>query len=507
MSLSQRLGEYVAAAFTGIWIQSHEHPDALAEIGRLCHDRKWSSAVWDVDRGLQITGGSSTAAGNTNTATDPVAAIRSINTLAPGKDQPEGSALLVLPNFHRFMQSTEIIQALAHQIHSGKLNRTFIVILSPIVQIPVELEKHFVVVEHELPDKQQLQKIAQGVATEAGELPTGADLTRLLDAASGLTRYEAEGAFSLSLVREGKVKPETVWELKSQTLKKSGLLNLHRGVERFEQLGGLESLKRFCTRVLASNRTADTTTVTPAKPRGILLLGVPGTGKSAFAKALGNEMGRPTLALDVGSLLGGLVGSTEQNTRQALRIADAMSPCILFVDEIEKALSGAASSGSTDSGVSARLFGSLPTWLSDHTSDVFFIGTCNDISRLPPEFSRAERFDGVFFMDLPSSADKQPIWGQYLKLFQIPKQALPKDQDWTGAEIKSCCRLAALLDVSLAEAARHVVPVAVTAAESVEKLRAWASGRCLSASNPGIYTRNTEMPPTVGRKVNRPSSN
>ena len=184
-----------------------------------------------------------------------------------------------------------------------------------------------------------------------------------------------------------------------------------------------------------------------------------------------------------------------------------MAPCVLFCDEIEKSLSGVAGSGQTDSGVSARLFGSLLTWLSDHQSDVFFIGTCNDISKLPPEFSRAERFDGVFFLDLPSQQEKQAIWSLYTQAYSIPRQTLPKDHDWTGAEIKSCCRLAALLEVPLVEAASHVVPVAITAAESVEKLRSWASGRCLSASAAGIYARNGNSSPAPIRRVNRSLSN
>ena len=158
MSLSQRLAEYIAAAFTGLWVQSHEHADALIEIARLCRERKWASAVWDIDRGLQVAGQA------TANATDPIAAIKSINSLATA----DGSALLVLPNFHRFLQSTEIVQALAHQIHQGKQNRTFVLILSPVVQVPIELEKHFVVIEHDLPDRDQLHQIAQGIATEAG---------------------------------------------------------------------------------------------------------------------------------------------------------------------------------------------------------------------------------------------------------------------------------------------------------------------------------------------------
>src|SRR4051794_38950288 len=310
MPLADKLREYVAAAFTGIWIQSHEHDDAVREIARLCRDEKWALATWDVDRGLQLPNQAAP-----NTASDPVAAIKAVNSLAT----PDGSALIVLPNFHRFVQSTEVVQVLAHQITAGKQNRTFVVVLSPVVQIPTELEKQFIVIEHDLPTKDQLQHIASGIATEGGELPEGDKLTRLLDAASGLTRYEAEGAFSLSLVRHGKLEPDAVWELKTQALKKSGLLTLHRGGEKFDDLGGLDTLKQFCRKALQPRQDSS------VKARGILLLGVPGTGKSAFAKALGNETGRPTLVMDVGSLMGSLVGQSEANIRQALRIASVQS--------------------------------------------------------------------------------------------------------------------------------------------------------------------------------------
>lgn len=495
MTLTERLSEFVRACFTGIWIESHEHQDALTDIARLCNQEDWRMATWDIECGLAVTGADSV--GQT-AGSDPLAAIRALATLASS----EGTAILVLQNFHRFLQSAEIVQALARQLVAGKQNRTFVVILAPVVNIPIELEKLFVVIEHDLPGREQLAEIARGVATESGELPEGPDLERVLDAAAGLTRFEAEGAYSLSLVRHSRVTPETIWELKSQILKKSGLVSLHRGQESFGELGGLAGVKGFCTRAMARQQDR----ASQARPRGVLLLSPPGCGKSQFAKALGNEMGRPTLVLDIGNLMGSLVGATEQNVRQALRIADAMAPCILFCDEIEKGLSGVASSGQTDSGVSARLFGALLTWLNDHESDVFFIGTCNDISKLPPEFSRAERFDGVFFLDFPGVAERRAIWKLYVERFGLDAgQPKPPDADWTGAEIKACCRLAALLGVSLVEAAQNVVPVARTAAESVEKLRTWAHGRCLSADRPGIYSREKAVA-KPGRKISRDAS-
>ena len=487
MSLSEGLREYITACFTGLWIESHEHPDALTEIAGLCRDENWRLAVWDIDQGLQIPGQETPEAGS-----DPLAAIRAINALA----SPDSSALLVLQNFHKFLNSPELIQAIARQVIEGRQNRTFLIILSPVVSLPVELEKLFTVIEHEMPSREQLEEIVRGVATEDGELPDGANLQAVLDASMGLTRMQAENAYSLSLVRDSRVMPEAVWQIKADSLKKSGTLGLHRGSESFADLGGLENLKAFCLRAMRRQGAGDPR----LRPRGVLLLSPPGCGKSQFAKALGTEVGRPTLTLDVGSLLGSLVGQSESNMRQALKIADAMSPCILFCDEIEKALSGVASSGQTDSGVSARLFGGLLTWLNDHTTDVFFIGTCNNISMLPPEFARAERFDGVFFIDLPSAEQREAIWQIYLQYFALdPDQPRPQDEGWTGAEIKSCCRLSALLDVPLMQAAQNIVPISATAGDSVQRLRDWASGRCLSADVPGVFTR----PGTRGKKTRR----
>ena len=499
MTLAERLAEYVRACFTGLWVQSFEHQDALAEIAGLCRTNGWSLATWDIDKGLALAGQSAESGGIANAA-DPLAAIRSLGTLG----SPDGTALLVLVNFHRFLGSPEVVQALDTQINAGKQGRTFVVVLSPVVQVPVELEKQFVVLEHDLPGRDQLEAIARSIAVEPGELPEGRELDRVLDAAAGLTRFEAEGAYSLSLVRHGRIAAEPLWELKGGMLKKSGLLSLHRGGETFADLGGLEALKSFCARALRPGRRGN------VRARGLLLLGVPGTGKSQFARALGNEMGRPTLVLDIGALLGSLVGQTEQNVRQALRIADAMAPCVLFCDEIEKALAGVASSGQTDSGVGARLFGSLLGWLADHESEVFFIGTSNDVSKLPPEFSRAERFDAIYFIDLPGAREKDQIWRMYIERFGLdPAQRRPRDTEFTGAEIRACCRLAALLDIPLIDAAQNIVPVAVTAGESVERLRTWASGRCLAADRPGIYSRGGTTTEKTGRNVRRgdPSAN
>jgi hypothetical protein len=222
------------------------------------------------------------------------------------------------------------MQTVFTRLVEGKRLRTFLVVLSPVVSIPIELEKVFVVLDHELPGREQLERIARELTSDEPDgLPDEAKLARVLDAAAGLTRYEAETAFALSLARHGTLWPEVVAELKAQTLKKGQLLTLHEGDERFADLGGLQSLKDFCLRALAPRRTTRI-----VRARGILLLSPPGCGKSAFCKALGNEVGRPTLMLDIGALMAGLVGQSEANLRQALRTIDAMAPAIVMVDEV-----------------------------------------------------------------------------------------------------------------------------------------------------------------------------
>ncbi|MFZ5828506.1 MAG: AAA family ATPase [Planctomycetota bacterium] len=177
-----------------------------------------------------------------------------------------------------------------------------------------------------------------------------------------------------------------------------------------------------------------------------------------------------------------------------------------MIDEVDHALAG--HNGTGDSGVMSRFFGAMQSWLNDHQSDAFVVCTSNDIRSLPSAFTRAERFDAVFFVDFPGAAQRRAIWRLYLEKYGLDAtQPRPVDADWSGAEIKACCRLAAMLELKLTEAAEHVVPVAKTAAESIGALRTWASGRCLSAEQPGIF-KAAGSAGKLGRKVERdPSRN
>ena len=461
-TLKERFAELVRAAFPGVLVATPEPDEVLRDIAAVCGENNWNVATWRAD-------------GGEDGPADPLAAVKAL----PQSGDGETPSLLVMLHPHRFFQSAELLAAMRTTLSAGKTRRTCLVLVMPTAELPPELKRDFAVLDHPLPSREELDAVARGVATEPGELPE--ELWPVLDAAAGLTRGEAENAFALSLVRHGKLDPDPLWELKARQLRSGGPLTLHRNGEGFSALGGLNALKEFC-------RTALTNLHPVAEPKGVLCLGPPGTGKSAFAKALGDEVGRPTLSLDIGGLMGSLVGATEENTRRALATVEAMSPCVLFIDELEKSLAGTSGGNGQDSGVGTRMLGTLLSWLADRPPGVFCVATSNDASRLPAELTRSGRFDATFFLDLPPAEQRSLIWNRYRDQYDAhPGDPAPDDEGWTGAEIESCCRLSALLGVSLAQAGSHVVPVSESGREALAKLRRWASGRCLDAEGGGVY--------------------
>lgn len=509
--MSEQVVEFVKAGFSGIWVHTNEQEDAMSDLIAAANANEWSLGFWDIGEGLR---GTERIAAQKPQEEDRwhdrnvSQMLRELPTIAATTGHKK--TLLVLKNFHRreLIDNTSHIQLLQSSLQAGKAEEHgwCIVILAPKINVPMELDPDFVVVTHELPDKDQLWAVAESVAEE-GELPEDeGDKKLLLQSAAGLTRREAENAYSLSIVKKEPFDPAIVWGIKAQTLKKRELLTLYEGDESFETLGGYDNFKNFTSRLLSQDVTDDR-----LRPKGVLLLGVPGAGKSASVHALGNHTGRRVLELDMGSLRSKFQGETDENLAAALSTADAMEPCILFVDEIEKALSGTSSSGSTDGGTGSRVFGKLLRWLNDHTSDVFFIGTCNDISQLPPEFSRAERFDGLFFFDLPTDEERKVIWDIYFKMFDIDPgktNYIKLSNGWTGAEIRTCCRLSKIMDQSLEEAAILFPKISVNASDQLKDLRDWADTRCLSASHTGLFTSRERKSGAIGttkkrRKVRR----
>lgn len=515
--LARKMKDYVNAAFPGIYVVSHEPEDAIRELMELCKLRKWKLRLWDCDKGVYDAATGSILKGEARE--QPEEALKYLDEVTAEKAKSEEAGhethfLYVLRDFHHFTDHPTIQMMLQHQLSAGQRVRNIIIILSPTLKrtdgkpsLPIEVEKRFVVLEHGLPDRKSLRQIAMETALSPSDLPQNdGDWDRLLDASAGLTRMQAESAFALSVIQIDRIAPDAVWEIKANDLEKSGLLKLHRGGQSFKMLGGLKNLKSYALRAL------DYTRQRVSRAKGLMLVGLPGTGKSEFAKALGNETGRPTLILDIGALKEGIVGGTEENIRKALKIADAMAPCILFVDEIEKALAGAESSGETDSGVTAGLFGTLLTWLNDHTSDVYFIGTSNDLSKLNKAssgaFTRAGRVDATFFLDAPARAEKDTIWDIWQPYYKA-KGERPNDTNWTGAEIRGCCHQADLLGCELIEAKDYIIPVSISAKDQIASLREQARDKFIDANNPGYYRIPEEAKPEneerPRRALERPS--
>jgi len=291
----------------GIWVASHEHEDALLAMAQMCRDHDWRFLTWDVAQGLRIPGTEQPDESGTG---DPLAALRAAGAAAT----PDGSVIMVLANFHRFLGSAEVVQAMANQIVAGKQRQVCFIVLAPVVDLPPELAKLFTVVEHRLPDRDELESIARGVATEGEEMPEGDDLGLLLDAAAGMTRLEAENVFALSLVRRGRLDPATIFARKAQALKKGNqAITLYNGNESFRDIGGLDHLKAYCLETLSVRETNP-----KFQPRGVIVMGVSGAGKSLLARALGRETNRPTLCFDMGRALGSLMGQSQAQFREAL---------------------------------------------------------------------------------------------------------------------------------------------------------------------------------------------
>ncbi len=322
---------------------------------------------------------------------------------------------------------------------------------------------------------------------------------RLLQAALGLTLGEAENVFAKIIVRSDGLSGEDVNEVfaeKQQIIRKSGLLEYYAASESFSQVGGLAVLKEWLDKRAMGFSSEARAFGLPA-PRGILLLGVQGCGKSLCAKAVSNRWQLPLLRFDMGRMFGSLVGSSEENVRRAIAVAESVAPAVLWVDEIDKAFAGTQASGITDGGTTARVFGTFLTWLSEKTAPVFVAATANDISQLPPELLRKGRLDEIFFVDLPSAAERREVFAIHLAkrgrdAARFDLEALVNaSPNFSGAEIEEAIN-SALYDAFYAHeelGTHHVlatlvqtVPLAKTMDQQISSLRAWAEGRARNAS-------------------------
>lgn len=519
MATEQTLGEeiydYVKAGFPGLWVHSYEQEEAVEEIARaVISDEFPMFFIWDCVKGLQRFREYKEGAFHwddiegtlaPNAALEKLGGEKPINQ-NPNKDTEFFRCVVIMKNLHPFLGKGPMNQILMNYL--GKAKREImqrLIVLSVESQIPKDLEKEFHPVTHRLPGAEQIRRILDMVATQEEDLPDDpAEVRAIVQAASGLTRLEAENTFALCLGRTGRVTAPPVFVVKSKTLEKSDLgLELLKGDETFDDIGGLGNLKEFCTDML-ENRSDDP----KLAPKGIILAGVPGTGKSLFAKALGNTLHpqRPTIRWDIGQTMSKWVGDSQHKMHRCLNTIDAMAPCNLFADEFEKQVSSGMGGGTTGGDVQTQMLGQWLTWHQEHTSDVFVILTMNNImaiARNMPEF--LARFDEVFFLDFPAKPQKEEIWKIHLQAFghiegpeDFDPAALPDDKEWTGRDIWKCCRQAAQRKKLLSEV--RIGTLAQQVSETIGDLRNFASGRWMSVEYPDYYDVN-EHDKKVGKRT------
>ena len=493
--MRDKLVSYVRSGHAGLFLVSHEEARVEAELKAVADTVGYGLHVWSVTDGL-----TNVADGSRRTVNDPLQAVEMVNEL------PERTIVL-LRDFHAFLDDANpvLVRALKDALRHGRAHNKVVVIVGCRQNLPPELEREFVVLEFALPDHGTLGKVLEGISQSAGvEQPTDDQRLKLLEAASGLTCLEAENAFALSVAESKSIQPEVISREKANALKKNGLLEVCSTVTSLDAVGGLDVLKDW----LLKRRDAFSRKAVEyglPSPKGLLIAGIPGTGKSLTAKATAAVFGRPLLKLDAGRIFGSLVGQSEANFRDIVRTAEAIAPCILWIDEIEKAMAGSKSSGSTDGGTSSRVFGSFLNWLQEKTSPVFVVATANDVTQLPPELLRRGRFDEIFFVDLPNQEEREAIWalqiaryGRKSGKYDVPGLAKATD-GYTGAELEQIVidglyeafvRDAEPTTVSLARIITETVPLSRLMAEPVKALRQWAQGRARCATSPATTDRS-----------------
>lgn len=454
------LQDYLKSGTPAIWLLTPEPERGEKAIP--CEN--WNFFAWDCLRGIRKAGSNQTI----NETTDPVEAVNSLNEM---KD-----SVLIVHNLHLFLDSPEVLQAIQNGVYRWKSTGCALVALSPILQIRPEVEHLFTVVDLPLPDGEELFTIQKDLAKTVNVKPNRAASR----AAMGLTEFQAECAYALSIIRHGFVSTKVITASKAQMIRKSGLMEFWPPAQ-IGDVGGLGNLKAYIqSRLIAFN--GEQTNL--PRPKGILLVGIPGTGKSLSCKATASIIGWPLIRLDIGALKNSLVGESERRMREATRVIDAFGEAVIWLDEVEKAFAGTRSSGETDAGTTASMFGHFLTWLQETTTPILVVATSNNIAQLPPEFVRAGRFDAIFFVDLPSLDERKEILRIMNRKYNtdIPLDRVAELNEFTGAEIEQLVK-DSLFD-GFEGALNSLVPLARTMREEVKTLQNWAKIRARPANTP-----------------------
>jgi len=452
---------------------------AIADCGQRLGKR--AIYIWDFVEGYQDNPNNENI-GKRN----PLQALEFVEKLP---DQVSG--IFILRDFHRFLEDVSIARKLRNLARRLKSQPKNVVILSPQLQIPTDLAEVLTVVDFPLPTNPEIKTEIQRLLATTGQSLNPKLLDDLARAAQGLSLERIRRVLTRCLASHSQIEADDVELMlaeKRQSIRQTQILDFYPATEQINDIGGLDNLKDWLLRRGGAFSERARSYGLPY-PRGLLLVGIQGTGKSLTAKAISHHWHLPLLRLDVGRLFGGLVGESESRTRQMISLAEALAPCVLWIDEIDKAFSGVDSRG--DGGTSSRVFGTFITWLAEKSSPVFVVATANNIQTLPPEMLRKGRFDEIFFVGLPAQVEREAIFNvhlshlrpHHLKEYDIKRLAY-ETPDFSGAEIEQTLIEAMHIGFSqnrdfttddILEAASQIIPLARTAQEQIQFLQDWAA--------------------------------
>lgn len=513
-AFQKELQYMLRAGFATIWIQTFEEDRALRVIKEACKAVKCTLYTWNILGQIVLYDDESVK----KEAGDPA-------TLFPifASNAFRDKSVLGILDYNWVIENPSIIRNIKEQISVFKRDGKIALFIGPRLPLPDEISKEITILSFPLPTREELTDILNFVINSALENSSSTfeipkDMKeKLVEAALGLTSQEAEDAFSLALAKKKGDAVRTVLDQKCQILKKEGVLEYFHPEEKMEDIGGLALLKSW----LVKRKNAFSPEAREfglPNPKGMLIVGISGCGKSLTAKACASNWEVPLLRFDIGRVFQSLMGKSEESVRRAIQVAETLAPCILWIDEVEKGLSGVKASGELDSGVTARVVGTLLTWMQEKTSPVFLATTANDVSKLPPELLRKGRFDEIFFVDLPDVNEREEIVKIQLRkrrrtlpesvIKEIATEAEVRDETgeilpYTGAEIEQAVVSAlyecfedgkrTLNGADVKKALKGFIPLATTMKEQIRVLRAWGKERARSASGKTIST--TALPP------------
>lgn len=517
MSFTSEIETLIRARYPILYVVSPEETRVQQVLVEIANRRQKKAFEWSFSTGIVAAGASiQLQKHRAASSKDPLVALDQVI------DQVE-PAIYIFKDFHPFLSRSNFAVIRKLKEIGLQLKNSFktIILVSPILEIPTELEKEITVLNFPLPARDDLSDLLDHIIADVQEYKhVRIDLDdhgrqRLLQAALGLTLGEAENVFAKIIVKDERLSGDDVNEVfaeKQQIIRKSGLLEYYATDETFSHVGGLAVLKDWLQKRAVAFTDEARSFGLPA-PKGILLLGVQGCGKSLCAKAVSCLWQLPLLRFDMGRMFGSLVGSSEENVRRAIAVAESVAPAILWVDEIDKAFAGSQGSGMTDGGTTARVFGTFLTWLSEKTAPVFVVTTANDITQLPAELLRKGRLDEIFFVDLPSMEERREIISIHLAKRKRDPATFNLDglaercENFSGAEIEQAV-ISALYDAFYARedisdsfllrSLTETVPLAKTMDEQISRLRSWAEGRARNASvarapGPSLSHRRMEL--------------